>query len=415
MNAGRMLLKSLVITGFLIPALALAGMQAAKIEKVGLGSAVKVSRAGSTLKLKEGDALESGDELTTDATTSVDLRLADETLIRVGVNSSYRVQDDSKFHTLVHRLISGAVRVLVKPTESDKKEAAAIKFRMNTPEGTIGVRGTEFVVLTGSGKTEVKGLDGEVVFGGVDADFSKPESYVLVSRGFASSIKSGAKNADRPAKYDLKNYINQLGAKDSMFGPLAARVSGGNNKHARAANVPSAVAPVEVAATKAAVRAEAKPQKKDSAPAGKVDYQRMLLVAAQEGDEKSAEKALKGGADINGKGEVGHTALQIAMLNDKENMFLFLIKRGANVEAEDENGHTPLMFVAQNNLDIAYAKALVYPGAADFQKKDKKNDQSALDLAKKSGHKELVEYLDSKEALEDLDKALSEKASKLKK
>ncbi len=414
MTAGRMLLKSRVIIALLSPALAFAAT--AKIEKLGQGSVVKVARAGTVLKLKEGDSLESGDELTTDATTSVDLRLEDETLIRIGVNSSYRVQTDSKLHSLVHRLISGAVRVLVKPTEGDKKEAAAIKFRMNTPEGTIGVRGTEFVVLSNAGKTEVKGLDGEVVFGPVDADFGKPGSYVMVSRGFASFIKSGAKSAERPAKFDLKSYIDELGKKDGIFGPLAARVSGGNNKHARAASPAASAHAPAVAAAPAIAKwqpAEKKEAKKDGAPT-KVDYQAMLLLAAQEGDVKAAEKALKGGAQINGKGAVGHTALQIAMLNDKEEMFIFLIKRGANVEAEDDNGHTPLMFVAQNSLDIAYAKALVYPGAADLEKKDK-GGQGALDMAKKSGHKELADYLESKEALEDLDKALSEKAAKLKK
>lgn len=109
MRAVRMLLKTLVISTFFVPLTALAS--AGKIEKVGMGPSVKCLRAGSAVHLKEGDKLEVGDELTTDDKTAVDIRLEDETLIRVGVNSSYKVQEDSKLHSLVHRLLSGVVRV----------------------------------------------------------------------------------------------------------------------------------------------------------------------------------------------------------------------------------------------------------------------------------------------------------------
>lgn len=410
MSAFYKLLKVLAIFAVLLPSLAWAG--AAKIEKIGAGAEVKVLRGTSTLKLKEGDSLEAGDELTTDANTAVDLRLEDDSLVRVGVNSAYKVQQDSKLHLLVHRLISGAVRVLVKPTENDKKEASAIKFKMNTPEGTIGVRGTEFVVISGGGKTEVKGLDGEVVFGANNADFNKAGNYVLVSRGFSSYIRAGAKAAAKPEKFDLKAYLDDIGGKSGAFAPLAARVSGGN-KHVRASvaekkNVAQSAIPPKVRAQMKEAAEKIKKEADAAGEKGKLNYQHILLVAAQEGDIARAEDALKHKANINGKGNVGHTALQIAMLNDKEEMFIYLIRHGANVDAEDDNGHTPLMFVATNGLDVAYARALVNPGAADYEKRDR-SGFSALDLAKAAHHADLVEYLSSKEMVEDSVKALQEK------
>ncbi len=401
----RILPISLIFFASFCPSAAFATV--AKIEKVAAGSVVTVARAGKVVKLKEGDALESGDELTTDGRTAVDLRLEDETLIRVGVNSSYRVQEDSKLHMLVHRLLAGVVRVLVKPTDHDKKDAA-LKFRMSTPEGTIGVRGTEFVVLSGGGKTEVKGLDGEVVFGPVNADLTKAGDFVTIGRGFHSSIGAGAKSAGRPEKFDLKSYIDQISEKQGVFGPLAGRVSGGNKymrdgSKAGVAFKPQAVA---VAPISSAEPQEAKGKKKEGQ---KTDYQMLLFQAAEKGNIELAKKALKNGALINGRGEIGHTPLQVAMLFKQTEMFVFLISKGANVEAEDENHHTPLMFVALNNLDLEYAKVLVRPGGADFHEKDA-SGKSVIQMAKENNAEELAAYLSSQEAEDDLAKAQADKA-----
>jgi hypothetical protein len=407
MRAVRMLLKTLVISTFFVPLTALAS--AGKIEKVGMGPSVKCLRAGSAVHLKEGDKLEVGDELTTDDKTAVDIRLEDETLIRVGVNSSYKVQEDSKLHSLVHRLLSGVVRVLVKPTETDGTKPR-IKFRMETPEGTIGVRGTEFVVIRQKDKTQLKGLDGTVLFGPVGDDFSNDTSFVLVQRGFESEIKPGAAPA-KVQKLDLKGYLNSINGPNGAFGPLSARVASAANRYARnsappispaisaAVVMPSTPPPANVGQEKPAEKVRAEP---------KQDYQVLLLKAALDGDEQAATSALKHGAEIDAPASTsqGKTALQVAMLYDHEGLFTFLIRHCADVDKKDDDGLTPLMLAATQKVDFKYVESLVGVGAADLDLRDKAG-KKALDLAREHGYTEMANYLASDQAVNDFNAAVT--------
>lgn len=412
MFAGRMLLKLLVCFTLLLGGDAWA--TGAKIEEVGTGTLVKVSRAGSMIRLKKGDPLQSGDEVNTDADTAVDIRLEDDTLIRVGVNSSYKIQEEPKVNALIHRLLSGVVRVLVPKSESKTSD---VKFRMYTPEGTIGVRGTEFVVIRSAGRTQLKGLDGEVMFGAAEADFGNAGAFTMVNRGFHSEVGAGAK-PDKPAKFDLPKYLQEINGQGGQFGPLAAR--GGNAKvHARSQDreAPAPVvkaAPVAVAANKPEPAAKLEPKKKPVAE--KVNWQNEFLTGAYEGDLAKVKQALEKGAHINGTGKVGYTALQMAMSanSDKnKDVVIFLIKSGASVNVRNKEGLTPLMLVAKEHLDMEYAKALVYPGGADINALDK-DKKMAQDIARDSGYTELADYLSSTEAGDDAAKALEEKKARKK-
>ncbi|HEY8280604.1 MAG TPA: FecR domain-containing protein [Bdellovibrionota bacterium] len=383
------------------PALALAS--AGKIEKVGMGEGVKVSRSGSAIKLKEGDALESGDELTTDASTAVDIRLEDETLIRVGVNSTYKIQEESGAKALVHRLLSGVVRVLVKPTDRDGKKEANIKFRMYTPEGTIGVRGTEFVVLRTAGNTQIRGIDGSVMFGPAETDFGNDAMFVNVTKGFGSSITAGGKPG-KLEKFDLKSYLEGLGARNGMFGPLAGRVNNVKT-YARAAPqpfVPQATSSNPFKMPTPVVAAAPKEKKKEEKPA-KVDYQVMLVKAILDEDVDDMGKALKGGADVNAiEPKTGVTMIEMAMTADKMAVYEKLIGTGkVDVNKPDNKGNTPLMYVAQEKLPIIYAKLLVDPSGANYAVENKKTGKSASDIAKANGYQELFDYLESDEIAND--------------
>jgi hypothetical protein len=409
MFAVRMLLIPLAFSAFLGASIAQAAP--GRIEEVGSGTLVKVSRAGANVRLKKGDELKSGDEVTTDASTAVDIRLEDETLIRVGINSAYRIQEDSKINALVHRLLSGVVRVLVPKSET---KSNLVKFRLYTPEGTIGVRGTEFVVIRTDGKTQLKGLDGNVLFGPAEADFANESLFVSVSRGFSSTVLAGAKAAGKAEKFDLNKYLLELGAKGGLFGPLSARAESART-HLRADNAPVSAPPP------AASAAKAEPKEKEKTNIGSpkgpekdpTNYQTMLLKAAAEDDVKAARLALKKGADIDGRDDVGYTALQIAMTFHKDKMISFLILEGANVNVKDKDGFTPLMLVAREKLDVEYGKLLVDPGAADPDAKDK-SGLSALDHAKASGYTELAAYLASQESIDDFEKAVIARNKKKK-
>jgi hypothetical protein len=148
--------KSLILLAIFIVSGPMAWGAGALLEAVGGADSVTVQRAGKELQLKKGDTLQMGDEVVTNKSTAVDIRLEDKTLIRVGANSSYKLEAEAK--GLLHRLLGGIVRVLVPPTGD--KQAGFDRFRMSTPEGTIGVRGTEFVVIAAKGLTTLKGLEG---------------------------------------------------------------------------------------------------------------------------------------------------------------------------------------------------------------------------------------------------------------
>lgn len=379
--------------------------QGIKIEKVGVGTQVKVTRSGSVVRLKEGDPLQSGDELSTDEQTAVDVRLDDDTLIRVGVSSTYKVEESSKFLTLVHRLITGVVRIQVPKAENKGSE---IKFRLYTPEGTIGVRGTEFVVIRTSEGTELKGLAGEVLFGGADADFAQADKFVQVRRGFQSMVKAGGA-ASKPEKFVLEQYLQQINGRSGVFGPLSGRTQP-PKVYARASTGASAPAAAPVAQASAPKGQQAKAPSGNvgggSSASARTNWDKKLFEGVLDADLAKVKEALKNGADVNAT-QLGHTPLQIAVMESKEKdqeIMAELLMHCADPNVKSK-GLTLLMFIAKNKLDLEYAKIMVEPGGADYKAKDK-NGNTAADYAADSGFKELEDYLLSEEAEKDSEDAL---------
>lgn len=410
MFAVRMLLIPLMILGFFGASPAAVAAIGVKIEKVGVGTVVKVTRAGAVLRLKEGDPLQSGDELNTDAQTAVDIRLEDETLIRLGVSSTYKVEESSKFLSLIHRLITGVVRIQVPKAEN---KASDIKFRLYTPEGTIGVRGTEFVVIRTSAGTELKGLDGEVLFGPAEADFAQAENFVQVRRGFSSSVKAGGK-ANKPEKFNLGEYLQQINGAGGVFGPLSGKAPP-VKMYARSVT-PSAPA---AAPSAPAATAASKPAATVSANVGggkrndnHVNWQKRLYEAVLDAKIGKVKEAIAKGADVNMlEKDLGYTPLQMAITEAKEKdveVLLILLQNGANPNAANHDGLTALMLLGKGKFDMdqgkamEYAKALVNPGGADIEVKNKKDGgKTAGDYAAESGFQELADYLNGDEAAAD--------------
>ncbi len=400
MFAVRMLLIPLILFAAGSEGTALAAP--AKIEEVAVGTLVKVNRSGGLVRLKKGDPLQSGDEVATDGETAVDIRLEDETLIRVGVSSVYKIQEDSKINSLIHRLLSGAVRVMVPKSET---KTSAIKFRLFTPEGTIGVRGTEFVVIRSDGKTQLKGLDGTVMFGPAEADFANDSIFVNVGRGFQSSVNAKDKSAGKPEKFDLKKYLTEINSREGVFGPLAARVDG-VRVHARAdstgASKPQLAASSAGGSAKPATKLSVEPAQKRPSGSG-VNFQKMLLEGALDGSLAKITEALNNGADIDSTNDTGLSPLQLALTeNDKKHkeVVLHLITNGANLDVVDEDGDTPLLFVIRNNLDFDYVESLVEAGGCDLTKKTR-DGLLADELAEKLGNKKVVEYFQDDKVLKE--------------
>jgi hypothetical protein len=306
------------------------------------------------------------------------------------------------------------VRVLVQPTNRDHTDPK-IKFRMYTEEGTIGVRGTEFVVTRQGGKTQLKGLDGEVLFGPANTDFSSTESFELIKRGFESSVAAGAKAVTKPEKFDLQKYLENLNAKANAFFGAVASVEGRGGKPARylrTANKATTVAAQEAASVGEASQPaipKVEPAKPKVASVDKQVLQDQLVQAVLNNNMAGVHEAMGLGAKIDGKSATGLTPLEAAMASaktkDEKEMFSTLMELGPDVEALDGEGLTPLMFAAEYHLNMEYVTILVDLGGANPDFKGK-NGKTALDYATSVNHIEMVKYLRSQKSVDDYEKGV---------
>lgn len=164
------LVLSLVFTGLFSEAQAIAapGAGTAAISKVEGDGIAKVRRkSGIETVAGEKQELFEGDRITTDSRSVVELMLADGSLVRIGLNSEYRLESVEKKNGIfswVFGLAKGSIRAMVE--KNPKKDM--VKFRVNTPVGTMGVRGTELVLDHNDKRkrTTLYTIEGRVEFGG---------------------------------------------------------------------------------------------------------------------------------------------------------------------------------------------------------------------------------------------------------
>ncbi len=106
----------------------------------------KIKETGKTVTLVKGMKVGQGDEITTDSESSVELKLFDGSVVKIGPDSRVVIKELGQVEvTKVSRsrftLIKGKIRAVVKPFV-DKES----KFTVETENATIGVRGTDFGV-----------------------------------------------------------------------------------------------------------------------------------------------------------------------------------------------------------------------------------------------------------------------------
>ncbi|HNU10564.1 MAG TPA: FecR domain-containing protein [Rubrivivax sp.] len=134
--------------------------------------------------LLAGESLPAGSEVATDADGSVTLRLVDGTLLRLRGGSrmrleeSYRIPaaDGARART---RLEQGRVEV-----QAGRARAGQPGFRIETPQGALAVRGTEYRVAVDGPRTLGEVLDGTVAMSGMAAGQPARE----VGRGYGAIV-----------------------------------------------------------------------------------------------------------------------------------------------------------------------------------------------------------------------------------
>lgn len=112
-----------------------------------VSGSVWVDRAGQSLAVQPGMALQVGDRLRTGADGMAGVTLADDSLLTAGHNSQLLI-NDFQFNTSTHEggmlatLSRGSLHVVTGLIA--KKTPEKVNFK--TPSVVLGVRGTEFIV-----------------------------------------------------------------------------------------------------------------------------------------------------------------------------------------------------------------------------------------------------------------------------
>jgi len=138
------ILKNIAIVLMLMSSLAFA-------KSVGTITALKgkalISRDGTEIVAKLGAGLEEKDTLTTTKEGQVQIIFDDETIITVGNNSSFSINEylyeESKAPSAQFGLFSGAMRTITGKIGKMAPE----NFKVKTKTATIGIRGTNFTVV----------------------------------------------------------------------------------------------------------------------------------------------------------------------------------------------------------------------------------------------------------------------------
>lgn len=187
----------------------------AMVAKVEGKGAAKLRRAIGT-EAVVGSQMEvyPGDRIVTDDDSTVDLALADGTIIRVGINSEFHLQEaqlKNKFVSWVFGLVQGTIRTLAEKSA----DHSSVKVRVSSPSGTMGIRGTEVILGYDpkTGQTSLYTLEGDATFGTVNCEQSK--SCVSVKTGTFSSVTTKATKATAPAKFQDKDLFGIPGVADS--------------------------------------------------------------------------------------------------------------------------------------------------------------------------------------------------------
>jgi ankyrin repeat protein len=118
---------------------------------------------------------------------------------------------------------------------------------------------------------------------------------------------------------------------------------------------------------------------------------KMLLGAADKGDNAKIKRLLKAEADVNPKAlRYGQAALTNAAWLGHIETCALLIDNGANIDAKDYYGRTALMYAAGRGHTETCA-ILIEKGASIYAKTDMQ--QTAFDFSKSSHKKDTIAFL----------------------
>lgn len=133
---------------------------------MGVTQSAALTNGGTIKQLVVGTDIAIGDEVTTNDKGQVQIRFDDTTELVIGPNSKLKIEDyllrgDNSAGKLAINALSGTFRFATG--NADKS-----RYEINTPTGTIGVRGTQFDFIVAPDGTQVLLYEGAVKLCNVD-------------------------------------------------------------------------------------------------------------------------------------------------------------------------------------------------------------------------------------------------------
>ena len=373
------------------------------IEAIGGADAVDVKRNATKMRLKKSDMLQLGDSIETDASTVVDVRYPDNSLVRIGVNSSFLLEKKNPAQKELvtdwaSKLMKGFVRVLVP----ESKQKNAFKFELDTPAGTMGVRGTEFVVEHQNKQTQLHTLKGEVLIGPANALFSDSAKFVAVGKSQKNSINIGAQPS-AAEKFPMDEYLKKIESpsEKNPFANLRNRKSGMDRELVK--NHPKKSSGTNTSASQTILpKFVAKKSDSKDASADKEAINEAYLKSIIENDVEGVEKNAAAGAEIDFTlEESGFGPMHIAVTKKNNAELVAKLKSlGVAMNRKSYKGFTPLMLAAETSDDLDEIKYLVANGA-DMSLTNSEG-KTAYDIALANKHPETAALL--KRLLEEKNK-----------
>lgn len=282
-----------------------------------------VERAGSRMDARAGSALSEGDTVITGNGAAVVLREQDGTTVNIAARSSLTLSSKSNY-------LEGWARFIVEKSPEKK-----VHYRVKSSAGTMGVRGTEFVVnASNSGKCDLFTVVGSVLFGNESADMPSDTaadgaSIIEVAAGMMSSVaKGGSPENVRPFDRRILDDKFDILSKDMDEEFLKAGESERVDRLMAILNNPAEF------------------------PVSHDTVVKAYLNAAVHGKTKSfvailsKDKSLLGAVD-----ERGRTALHMAAKEGRLAIVKHLLSKDANMDpmAKDQDGRTALDLAELNN------------------------------------------------------------------
>ena len=220
--------RTLSILRLILPALLAALISAPPALAVEIGTTVKVVNQvrAKTLnrRLKLGDKVVYQETVSTGVKSAVDIRLIDESTLVMGELTEMIL--DSLVYDPNRGVVEGTIKA-IKGIFRFSSAGVKMDLTITTPSMTIGVRGTEFDVLTKETETEVAVHEGVI-------EVTSPLGTVNVSRGQVYRV-----NADGTGGLEAEPSAEMKAAVSLML-TLVADSSGGKN--GQASSSPTAAA-----------------------------------------------------------------------------------------------------------------------------------------------------------------------------